>query len=150
MWDVESMKVERPSADPAGVPAFGAVPPTDATRWRRLVVGRKTAYAEDLAGTRVEFDFSEDLAAGKVTLQPKHGPRADDGSWSASREVATRQAPHPAPETMDDFGRRVEQPRAVLTLRGSVAGKRVELQLVERVFDLQRGFHLRQELPYSR
>lgn len=151
VWEVESMKVERPSADPAGVPAFGEVPPTDATRWRRLVVGRGgRAYAEDLAGTRVEFDYAEDLAAGKVTLQPKAGNGGGDGAWTASREDATRQVPHPAPETMADFSRRIDQKRAVLTLRGAFAGKRVELQLVERVFDLQRGFHFRQELPYNR
>jgi len=51
---------------------------------------------------------------------------------------------------MADFNRRIDQPRTVLTLRGAHAGKRVELQLVERVFDLQRGFHLRQEYRYGR
>ncbi len=150
VWEVESMKVERPSADPAGVPAFGEVPPTDATRWRRLVISRKHAYAEDLAGTRVEFVYGEDLAAGKVTLQPKAGNGGGDGAWTASREDATRQVLHPAPESWEDFGRRIDQKRTVLTLRGTFAGKRVDLQLVERVFDLKRGFHFRQELPYGR
>jgi hypothetical protein len=37
-----------------------------------------------------------------------------------------------------------------LALTGSHQGKRVELQLVRRVFDLQRGFRFRQELPYNR
>ncbi len=102
VWDVESMKVERPSADPAGVPAFGEVPPTDATRWRRLVIGRGgVAYAEDFAGTRVEFTYAEDLAAGKVTLQPKSGDGGGEGAWTASREVATRQVLHPETQTTD-------------------------------------------------
>jgi hypothetical protein len=149
VWEVESMKVERPSADPAGVPAFGEVPPSDATRWRRLVIGSgRRAYAEDLAGARIEFDYGEDLAAGVVTLQPRTGDGA--AKWTVRREVATRQVLHPAPETMADFNRRIDQTRAVLILGGSYAGKRVELQLVERVFDLQRGFHLRQEYPYGR
>lgn len=78
--------------------------------------------------------------------------RAADGAgaWTASRGVAVRQVLHPEPETMADFNRRIDQPRTVLTLRGAHAGKRVELQLVERVFDLQRGFHLRQEYRYGR
>jgi len=149
VWEVEAMKVERPSADPAGVPAFGEVPLTDATRWRRLVVGRGgVAYAEDFAGTRVEFTYAEDLAADNVTLRPKSGD--GDGAWAANVGGATRQVLHPAPTTKDDFTRRIDQPRTLLTLRGTFAGKRVELQLVKRVFDLQRGFHFRQELPYHR
>jgi hypothetical protein len=148
VWTVESMKVERGSVDPAGSPAVVEVPPTDATRWRQLVIGRGVAYAEDLAGTRIEFTYGEDLAAGFVTLQPKAGD--GEAKWTASREQAMRTVSHPEPETIADFVAKVERPRTIVRLSGSYAGKRVELQLVQRVFDLQRGFHFRQEHPYHR
>lgn len=149
VWEVEGMKAERAPAADGAVPELGEVPPTDATRWRRFVVGRGgRAFFEDVAGGKVLIAIREDLANGTIAVTPRGG--GDAVVWQAQRGKAVRKMPHPEPLTRDDFSKEVERERETLALTGSHQGKRVELQLVRRVFDLQRGFHFRQELPYNR
>lgn len=149
VWEVEGMKAERAPATAGATPEVGEVPPTDATRWRRFVVGRSgRAYFEDLAGTKILVAITEDLANGTIAVKPRGG--GEPVTWQAQRGKALRKVPHPEPLTRDDFGKEVERERETLALTGSHDGKRVELQLVRRVFDLERGFHFRQELPYNR
>ena len=143
IWNVETMRLD-------GV----EVPTTDATRWRFLAIDRdRRAWARTLQGQVTSFAYSEDLAAGTVSLQPQGaaaGAAAAAGTWTVERGLKTVKVLDPEPRTMADYQKQVDAERRTLVLKGKLGERQVELHVVERVFTLQRGFHWVQELPYHR
>lgn len=139
VWDVETMQ-----RDDQPIVAG------DASRWRFLAIDSGgTAWGKTVAGDALKFDYTEDIAAGTITLRAK-GDGGTAETWTFTRGETQVDVPDPEPRTVADFSRTVKQTRATLLLRGTAGGHRLELAARQRVFPLHRGLHLVQELPFNR
>jgi hypothetical protein len=136
LWTVESMALDGKE-----------VPATDATRWRDFAVDRGSkAWTRELSGKRSYLEFTWDEAAG--TAQVKALDSKDDpATWSCQRGTKVVKGDPPLLLKNEDRGKPVDVERRSLVLKGPWGGHDLELHTVEKVFRLQTGFRLRQELP---
>lgn len=139
-WDVERMLLDGEEVAAA-----------DASRWRFLAIDRGgRAFYRTAAGAQRSFSYAEDLAKGEITLTTASDAEPDARTLRVEQGTKTLAAPHPAPRTRQDFGERVDAERRTLSLKGEWQGQLLELELVEHVFLLHRGFHWVQEMPFNR
>jgi len=136
LWVVETMRLD-------GV----EVPVTDAQRWRDFAIDTgNMAWSREATGTRHWFEFTWDDAAG--TAQVKG--RADSGAaetWTCERGTKVTKVDPPLLLRNEERGKKVDGERRTLVLTGKWQGKQLELRTVQKVFRLETGFRLRQELP---
>src|SRR5262245_59160867 len=123
------------------------VPSTDATRWRDFAVDRGSmAWSRELTGKRLNFEFKWDEATG--TAQVKALDSANDAAtWTCDRGTKVVKGDPPLLLRNEDRGKPVDVERRSLVLKGRWDGHDLELHTVEKLFRLQTGFRLRQELP---
>ncbi|HEX5050844.1 MAG TPA: hypothetical protein VFZ65_03650 [Planctomycetota bacterium] len=125
------------------------VPVTDATRWRFFAIDRGTlAWVREAAGTHRYFDFAWDAATGTAQVKPRTGA-ADTVPVPWTCKQGSKIVPVDPPLLLrgEDRGKKIDGERRTLVLEGQWGGKQLELHTVEKVFRLQTGFRLRQELP---
>jgi hypothetical protein len=136
LWTVESMAVDGQE-----------VPLTDATRWRDFAIDRgTTAWTRDLAGKRRFLEFRWDEAAGIAQVKER-GSEGEAAPWTCERGVKVVKGDAPLLLRNEERGMPVDVERRSLVLKGRWDGHDLELRTVEKVFRLQTGFRLRQELP---
>jgi hypothetical protein len=133
-WRVESMSLD-------GV----EIPRSDASRWTSFGVDRANVFGKEASGRMHWLRVTERLAEGKLQVQPAAGGPAAE--WTVEQGSKQVKEANWAPKTRTDRNRPVEANRRTLLLKGTWAGKQLELRLVERAFRLQRGFQWVQELP---
>jgi hypothetical protein len=125
------------------------VPVSDATRWRYFAVDRGTlAWAREASGQRRFFDFVWDEPTGGAQVKVR-GAAAEVGPapWTCERGTKTVPVDVPLLLKNEDRGRKIDGERRTLLLKGQWGDRQLELHTVEKVFRLQTGFRLRQELP---
>ena len=136
LWTVESMALDGKE-----------VPSTDATRWRDFAVDRgSTAWTRELNGKRHFFEFKWDEAAGTAQVKERSAT-GDAETWTCERGRKVVKGDAPLLLRNEDRGKRVDVERRSLVLKGKWDGHALELHTVEKLFRLQTGFRLRQELP---
>jgi len=123
------------------------VPITDATRWRYFAIDRgPRAWTRELTGKRHDFEFPWDDAAGMAQVKEREAA-GDAATWTCERGIKTVKGDAPLLLLNEDRGKQVDVERRSLVLKGKWDGHDLELSTVEKVFRLQTGFRLRQELP---
>ncbi|HTL56223.1 MAG TPA: hypothetical protein VL361_11130 [Candidatus Limnocylindrales bacterium] len=136
LWTVESMALDGKE-----------VPMTDATRWRDFAVDRgSTAWTRELTGKHHFFEFKSDEAAGTAQVKER-GAVGDAATWRCERGSKVVKGDAPLLLHNEDRGKQVDVQRRSLVLKGKWDGHDLELHTVEKLFRLQTGFRLRQELP---
>tara|TARA_R110002096_G_scaffold40961_2_gene111163 strand:- start:539 stop:2059 length:1521 start_codon:yes stop_codon:yes gene_type:complete len=136
-WDVEKMIHD-------GV----ELPISDANRWQFLAIDRGTrAWSRAAMGQVFSWICTEDLANNQVMMKVVNGK---EESWTVAQGTKSIEAPNPNPVTIEDFRKPVNVERRTLVLRGVWQGKPLELHTIEHVFNLHRGFHWVQEMPFNR
>jgi hypothetical protein len=136
LWTVESMSLDGHE-----------VPATDASRWRDFAVDRgPLAWARDQTGKRHHFEFKWDEATGIAQVKVR-GTEGDAASWTCERGEKMAKGDAPLLLRNEDRGKPVDVERRSLVLKGKWDGHDLELHAVEKLFRLQTGFRLRQELP---
>jgi hypothetical protein len=136
LWVVDSMRLD-------GV----EVPAADATRWRFLAIDRGTlAWSRDANGQRHFFDFKWDPATD-VALVKDRGATSDAASWTCAPGTTTAKVDPPLLLRREDRGKKVDGQRRTLVISGQLGQQQLELHTTEKLFRLQTGFRLRQELP---
>jgi hypothetical protein len=137
LWTVESMTLDGK-----------VVPMSDATRWRDFAIDRGTqAWTRELSGRRHFFEFTWDEAAGSARVKERSASGGEVTIWTCERGKKTVKGDPPLLLRNADRGKQVDVERRFLVLRGKWNGHDLELKTVEKVFRLQTGFRLRQELP---
>jgi hypothetical protein len=135
LWVVETMRLD-------GV----EVPVTDAQRWRDFAIDTADqAWSREAGGARHFFEFHWDDAAGTAQVKDRTG--GDAATWTGERGTKTTKVDPPLLLHNEERGKKVDGERPTLVLTGKWQGKQLELQTVQKVFRLQTGFRLRQELP---
>jgi len=135
LWVVETMRLD-------GV----EVPITDAQRWRDFAIDTAdSAWSREAGGARHFFEFHWDDAAGTAQVKDRSGGDAE--TWTGARGTKTTKVDPPLLLHSEERGKKVDGERRTLVLTGKWQGKQLELQTVQKVFRLQTGFRLRQELP---
>jgi hypothetical protein len=128
----------------------------DGHRWRWLAFERGTmAFVDEQGGVRHLLDAKRDPQAADddglgATLAVTRGTGADkseEGAWRLQEGRKTVQVTRPMARTWQERAEPIPAERRTLTLRGTFAGRPLEVHAVEMVFPLQKGFLLRQELP---
>lgn len=136
LWTVESMSLDGQE-----------VPMTDATRWRDFAIDRNPlAWSRELSGKRHYFDFKWDEASGVAQVKER-GSTKDAAAWTCERGVKVVKGDPPILLRNEDRGKPVDVERKSLVLKGKWDDHDLELHTIEKVFRLQTGFRLRQELP---
>jgi hypothetical protein len=136
LWTVETMSLDGQE-----------LPITDATRWRDFAIDRGSlAWARELTGKRHYLDFKWDEATGVAQVKPR-GSDGDPAPWTC--ECGSKVVKGDAPLLLrnEDRGKQVDVERRSLVLKGKWQERDLEVHAVEKVFRLQTGFRLRQELP---
>lgn len=137
LWTVESMTLDGK-----------VVPMTDATRWRDFAIDRGTqAWARELSGRRRFFEFTWNETAGTAQVKERTSSGGEAVTWTCERAKKTVKGDPPLLLRNADRGKPVDVERRSLVLRGKWNGRDLELKAVEKVFRLETGFRLRQELP---
>jgi hypothetical protein len=136
LWTVEAMSLDGKE-----------VPLSDAARWRDFAIDRgPVAWARELGGKRHNFEFEWDGATASAQVKLR-GAASDATTWTCERGTKVVRGDAPLLLHQDDRGKQVDVERRWLVLRGQWDGHDLELRTVEKVFRLQTGFRLRQELP---
>src|SRR5262245_15957239 len=136
LWTVESMMLDG-----------NEVPTADASRWRDFAVDRgPMAWAREQTGKRLYFEFKWDEATGIAQVK-KRGTDGDAVPWTCERGEKMVKGDPPLLLRNEDRGKPVDVERRSLVLKGKWDGHDLELHAVEKLFRLQTGFRLRQELP---
>jgi len=136
LWTVESMALDGKE-----------VPMTDSTRWRDFAIDRgTTAWTRELTGKRRYFELKWDDATGIAQVKER-GATGGAAPWTCERGTKVVKGDAPLLLHNEDRGKKVAVKRRTLLLKGKWDGHDLELQTVEKVFRLQTGFRLRQELP---
>ena len=136
LWTVESMSLDGKE-----------VPIGDAMRWRDFAIDRGTmAWTRELTGKRHYFEFKWDEAAGIAQVKER-GAAGDAAPWTCERGKKVVKGDATQLLLEKDRGKQVDVERRSLVLKGKWDGHDLELHTVEKVFRLQTGFRLRQELP---
>jgi hypothetical protein len=136
LWTVESMSLDGQE-----------IPMTDATRWRDLAIDRNPlAWSRELSGKRHYFDFKWDEASGLAQVKER-GSTGDASAWTCERGVKMVKGDPPLLLRNEERGKPVDVQRKSLVIKGTWDGHDLELHTIEKVFRLQTGFRLRQELP---
>ena len=136
LWTVEMMALDGEE-----------VPMTDATRWRDLAIDRGTvAWSRELTGQRhhLEFQWDEATRTAQVKERGASGPAVP---WTVELGTDVVKGDPPLLLRNEDRGKQVDVERRYLSIQGKWQGKDLELYAIEKVFRLQTGFRLRQELP---
>lgn len=136
LWTVDSMTLDGEE-----------VPSTDATRWRDFAVDRgPRAWAREQTGKRHYFDFTWDESTGVAQVKVRE-TEGDPAPWTC--ELGEKMVKGDAPYLLrnEDRGKPVDVSRRSLVIRGRWEDRDLELHAVEKLFRLQTGFRLRQELP---
>lgn len=123
---------------------------TEATRWRDFAIDRgPNAWTRELTGRRHFFEFKWDEAAGSAQVKERGGAGAagDALTWTTALGTKTVKGDAPLLLHNEDRGKQVDVERRTLVLKGKWGEHDLELRTVEKVFRLQTGFRLRQELP---
>lgn len=142
LWTVDKMLLD-------GV----EVPVADATRWRYVAIDRGTsAWSREASGRRRTFEFKLDEAAQTAQVKERgaSGPGASGlpaEAWTCTTGVRIVPVDVPLLLKNADRMRKVDGERRSLVVKGKWGDKQLELHTVEKVFRLQTGFRLRQELP---
>jgi hypothetical protein len=137
LWTIESMSLDGKE-----------VAISDATRWRDFAIDRgPVAWTRELTGKRHDFDFKWDEAAGTATVRERDAGARDATTWTCERGTKVVKGDPPLLLHNEDRGKQVDVKRRSLVLKGKWDGHDLELHAVEKVFRLQTGFRLRQELP---
>jgi len=134
------------------------VPATDVTRWEFLAFDvRDSGWVRTVGGqmqwlhqwAESEPDGGQE---GTMKIAPMRGrSKPDDApTWTYERGEKTVQARKPKPRSFAEYGEMVDQVRPTLVLRGPWDGVDLEVHLVRKVFELERGFHFVQEVPVNR
>jgi hypothetical protein len=136
LWTVESMLVDGQD-----------VPTTDATRWRYFAIDRGSmAWSCELTGKRHYFEFKWDDTTGIAQVKER-GSAADPSPWTCERGLKVVKGDPPLLLYNEDRGKLVDVERRSLVIKGKWDTHDLELHTVEKLFRLQTGFRLRQELP---
>ncbi|MEZ6036085.1 MAG: hypothetical protein R3F29_01305 [Planctomycetota bacterium] len=123
------------------------VPVSDATRWSFLAIDRgKLAWSRDATGAKRYFDFVWDPSTSSAEVAPRGGSSAS-APWTIVQGEKVTDVDPPLVLRNEERGKKVDGTRRTLVLNGTWQGKQLELRTVEKVFRLQTGFRLRQELP---
>jgi hypothetical protein len=137
MWTVETMLLDGKE-----------VPVTDGTRWRDFAVDRGTmAWTREETGRRHWFEFRWDEASGTAKVKEMSKSPGEGATWICERGRKCVKCDPPLLLHTDDRGKKVDGERRTLVLKGQWGEHELELHTVEKVFRLQTGFRLRQELP---
>jgi hypothetical protein len=137
LWTVETMRLDGQE-----------VPRSDASRWKHFAVDAGTwAWAEEASGRRVSFEFVLGDPPTQAQVRRQGPQRQEPTTWTIEAGTKTMPVPMELRLTPADGGKRVDGQRRTLVLKGQYDGKQLELVTVEKVFPLQTGFRLRQELP---
>jgi hypothetical protein len=137
LWTVETMKLDGQE-----------VPRTDASRWKHFAVDAGTwAWAEEASGRRVSFEFVLGDPPTQAQVRRQGPQQQTPVTWTIEAGTKTMPVPLALRLTPADGQKRVDGERRTLVLKGEYDGKQLELVTVEKVFPLQTGFRLRQELP---
>jgi len=124
------------------------VPVTDATRWRYFAVDRGTvAWVRETGGRRRTFEFRLDEAAQTAQVKERGPSGGQAEPWTCATGVRVVPVDVPLLMTNADRSRKVDGERRSLVVKGKWGDQQLELHTVEKVFRLQTGFRLRQELP---
>jgi hypothetical protein len=136
LWTVESMALDGKE-----------VPTSDATRWRDFAVDLGSmAWTRELTGKRRLFEFKWDEAAGTAQVKERNAA-GDAATWTCERGTKLVKGDPPILLRNEERGKPVDVERRSLVLKGRLDGHDLELHTVEKVFRLNTGFRLRQELP---
>jgi hypothetical protein len=137
MWTVETMLLDGKE-----------VPVTDGTRWRDFAVDRGTvAWTREETGRRHYFEFRWDEAGGTAQVKEMSKTPGEPATWTCERGRKSVKCDPPLLLHNEDRGKKVDGERRTLVLKGQWGEHQLELHTVEKVFRLQTGFRLRQELP---
>lgn len=135
------------------------VPRSDVTRWKWFAIDNNgMAWSEEIGGRRQYLYFARAEESGELRVgrfmgfDARRNPRVPANTEVWTLRVGTEEVEGPvrAPRTRADFSRREKALHSTVDLAGTYRGKRYELHLVEKYFELQRGFHLVQEYPHNR
>jgi len=136
LWTVDTMTLDGQE-----------VPMTDSSRWRDFAVDRGSmAWTRELTGKHRYFDFKWDEAAGIAQVKER-GASGDPAPWTCAQGHAVVKGDPPLLLRNEDRGKPVDVERRSLVLKGRWNDHELELHAVEKLFRLQTGFRLRQELP---
>ncbi|HEU5181341.1 MAG TPA: hypothetical protein VFW45_11140 [Candidatus Polarisedimenticolia bacterium] len=136
LWMVESMLVDGQE-----------VPATDATRWRDFAIDRGSmAWSREFTGKRHYFEFKWDDTTGIAQVKER-GSAGDPSPWTCERGLKIVKGDPPLLLHNEDRGKPVDVERRSLVIKGKWDTHDLELHTVEKIFRLQTGFRLRQELP---
>ena len=104
------------------------------------------AWARELTGKRHYFEFKWDEATGVAQVKQRDST-GDPTPWTC--ECGSKVVKGDAPLLLrnEDRGKQVDVERRSVVLKGKWQERDLELHAVEKVFRLQTGFRLRQELP---
>ncbi len=117
-------------------------------RWKLFAIeAGPRGWVRTEAGEELYFSLEEKLDDGELVVTL---PTSGETTFAFERGTLEVEIKDPAPRSMADYQRRVSVERPALYLFGVVDEHDVELHLVHKVFELERGFHMLQELPYNR
>lgn len=145
IWKVEAMSLDGER-----------VPLRDSRRWRYFAVDRaQRSWSVTYFGMRRSFLTRWDLEGGSAKVwKPKAGGRSweakppeDAATWKVTLGTATRKVPNREGKTREARQQRIPMELRTLQLRGTWEEKELVLNLVEKRFNLERGFRWIQELP---
>jgi hypothetical protein len=128
----------------------------DCHRWRWLAFERGTmAFVDEQGGVRHLLEAKPDpkaadddgLGATLVVTRGTGTDKSEEGSWRLQDGTKTVPMTRPMARTWQERAEPIPAERRTLTVRGTFAGRPIEVHAVEMVFPLQKGFLLRQELP---
>ena len=125
------------------------VPTSDASRWRFLAIDRgKVAWAREQTGKQLYFDFVYDPARSTADAKQRSGDKSQPSMpWTCELGTTTVPCDPPLLLRNEDRGKQVDGERRTLVIKGQWGDKQLELRTHEKVFRLETGFRLRQELP---
>jgi hypothetical protein len=136
LWTVETMSLDGKE-----------LPTTDATRWRDFAIDRGSkAWSRELTGKRHDIEFKWDKATGVAQVKAM-GDKSDPSPWTCERGSKVVKGDPPLLLHSADRGKPVDVERRSLVLKGKWDCHDLELHTIEKVFRLETGFRLRQELP---
>ncbi len=147
VWLVDGMRIDGVDVEPG-----------DPRRWELLAIDARERGWIRWPGGRTEWirlkpgDDADTLQVAALAAGAA-GPDADEPSWSTwsvERGEQTVQRLITVPKSMQGYRRQVDEVAPMLVLTGPWQESELEVRVVAKRFELERGFHWIQELPINR
>ena len=120
---------------------------TDPSRWQHIAINRgDRARIKTLAGQVSTFAYSENLAAGEISMTPTDKP--DDAMvWQFETSKVTRKAGNPEPKTRAEMSQAIDVECDALLIHGDWHGQKLEVHTTLRTMPMNAAFRWIYQYP---